>query len=258
MRDRVVFITGAKGGLESYIPRRAGSTRTLSDQSGHELDEISPVMQLFVIDWSPACGVGSSFNPKDRASRFHFQRRRDIGFSWHCVQLVLGLNQWNVVFAFKERKDGLDFQVVGDDFLADLQREVGLIEGEGNTIRQAHATNSDDALALCQSELTRHGCIGRENLLSNHPGRRLRAKSVHILHKSAQLCQLLRDLRCSNECAFAATNLDKTAAHKILNSPPNGNTADTKSRNEAIFGRQLVANLQVAMGDLAGEDRFDT
>jgi len=113
-------------------------------------------MQLFVIDWTPTCGVGSSFNPKDRASRSHFQRRGDIGFSCHRVQLVLGLNQRNIVFAFKKRKDRLDFQVVGDDFLADLQREIGLIEGEGNTIRQAHATNSDDALALCQRELTRH------------------------------------------------------------------------------------------------------
>jgi hypothetical protein len=48
----------------------------------------------------------------------------------HCVQLVLGLNQRNVVFAFKERKDRLDLQVVGVDLLADLQREEGLIEGD--------------------------------------------------------------------------------------------------------------------------------
>src|SRR6266403_4125484 len=150
MKDRVVFITGAKGGLASYITRRAGSTRNLSDESGHELDEISPVMQLFVIDWTPACGVGSSFNPKDRASRFHFQRRGDFRLGWHCVQLVLGLNQRNTVLAFKERKDRLDLQVVGDDFLAYLQGEEGLIEGERNTIRQAHATNSDDALASCK------------------------------------------------------------------------------------------------------------
>ncbi len=80
---------------------------------------------------------------------------------------------------------------------------------------------------------------------------------MHILHKSAQFGKLLGDIRRRNECAFAATNLDKTAAHKILNSPPNGNAADTKSRNEAVFGRQLVANLQVAIGDFAGEDRFD-
>ena len=165
-----------------FLDRR--SRRNLSDQSGHELDEISPVMQLFVIDWTPACGVGSSFNPKDRASRFHFQRRGDISFSCHCVQLVHGLNQRNTVFAFKKRKDRVNFQVVGDDFLADFQREVGLIEGEGNTIRQAHAMNSDDALALCQRELTRHGCVGSHNCLANHAGRRLAAKSVHILHKS--------------------------------------------------------------------------
>jgi predicted NUDIX family NTP pyrophosphohydrolase len=109
MKDRVVFVTGAKGGLGSYITRRAGSTRNLPDQSGHKLGEISPVVQLFVIDWTPACGEGSSFNPKDRASWFHFQRRGDIGFSCHRVQLVLGLNQRNVVFAFKKRKNRLDF-----------------------------------------------------------------------------------------------------------------------------------------------------
>jgi hypothetical protein len=53
-------------------------------------------------------------------------------------------------------------------------------------------------------------------------------------------------------------NLDKTAAHKILNSPANGNPADPEPRNEAVFGRQLVADLQVSIGDLAGEDRFDS
>jgi len=100
----------------------------LSDQSVTNWTR-SPGNAAFVIDWTPACGVGSSFNPKIGLA-FHFQRRGDIGFSCHCVQLVLGLNQGNIVFAFKKRKDRLDFQVVGDDF-CDLQREIGLIEGEG-------------------------------------------------------------------------------------------------------------------------------
>ena len=38
MRDRVVFIAGANGGLASDITRRARSTRDFSDQPGHELD----------------------------------------------------------------------------------------------------------------------------------------------------------------------------------------------------------------------------
>ncbi|HKW35828.1 MAG TPA: hypothetical protein VJN92_22675 [Candidatus Acidoferrum sp.] len=80
---------------------------------------------------------------------------------------------------------------------------------------------------------------------------------MHIFDKSAQFLKLLGDLRRSDECAFPATNLNKTATHKILNSTPNGNAADTESRNEAVFGRQLVANLSVAIGDLAGEDRFN-
>src|SRR6266446_5073959 len=224
------------------MPSEAGSTRNLSDQAGHELDEISPVMQLFVIDRTAACRVGSSFNAKDRAALLDFQCRSYFGLSWHCVQLVLGLNQRNVVFAFKKRKDRLDLQVVGDDFLTDLQGEKGLIEGEGNTIGQAHTTNSHDALALCQCELTGHGRIGSHNFFTNHARRRLAAKCVHILDKSAQLCKVLRDLGRSNECAFAAANLNKAAAHKILNSPTNGNAADPESSNETVFRWQLVAD----------------
>ena len=70
-------------------------------------------------------------------------------------------------------KNRLDLQVVGDDLLADLQGEKGLIEGEGNSIRQAHATNSDDALALCHRELARYGRVGSHNFFADHAGRRL-------------------------------------------------------------------------------------
>jgi hypothetical protein len=65
------------------------------------------------------------------------------------------------------------------------------------------------------------------------------------------------DLWRSDECAFAATNLDQTAALKILNSPANGNTTDPESRNEAVFGRQLVTDPQGSISDFASEDRFD-
>jgi len=56
--------------------RRAGhrkiSARSLSDKACDESDEISPVVQCFVIDWTAACRVGSSFNAKNRAPCFHF------------------------------------------------------------------------------------------------------------------------------------------------------------------------------------------
>ena len=80
---------------------------------------------------------------------------------------------------------------------------------------------------------------------------------MHIFYKSAQLFKVLHDLWRSDECALAATNLDKTAAHKILNSPTDSNATDPESRNEAVFGRQLVADLQVSIGDLASEDCFN-
>src|SRR5258705_12023256 len=138
------------------MPSEAGSTRHLSNQACQELDEIPSVVQHFVIDWTAACRVRSSLNAKDRAALLDFQRRSHFGLGWYCVQLVLGLNQRNIVFAFKKRKNRLDLQVVGDDFLAYLQGEEGLIEGERNTIHQAHATNSDDTLASSKCETTRH------------------------------------------------------------------------------------------------------
>src|SRR5258708_20943702 len=150
------------------MPSEAGSTRHLSNQACHELDEIPSVVQPFVIDWTAACRVRSSLNAKDRAALLDFQCRSDFGLGWYCVQLVLGLNQRNIVFAFKKRKNRLDLQVVGDDFLAYLQGEEGLIEGERNTTRQAHPTNSDDALASCHAESTRHGRIRSPALFTHH------------------------------------------------------------------------------------------
>src|SRR5215469_78197 len=94
--------------------------------------------------------------------------------------------------------------------------------------------------------------IGSHNFFTNYAGRWLAAKSVHILHKTAQCCKFLRDLWRSDECAFAATNLDKAAAHKILNRPADGNAADPESRDKAVFRRELVAHLQFPIGDFVG------
>src|ERR1700761_2868309 len=103
-----------------------------------------------------------------------------------------------------------------------------------------------------------HGGIGSHNLFADYACRWLAAKCVHVLYKSTQLCKLLRDLGRCDEGAFAAANLDQTTSHKILNRAANGNAADLESRNQAVFGRQLVASFQVSIGDLAGKDRFDT
>src|SRR5215472_16939637 len=112
-----------------------------------------------------------------------------------------------------------------------------------NTIRQAHAADSDNALAPCQCQLSRHVPIGRHNFSAQHAGRRLATNRVHILDKSAQYCKVLGDFRRSNECALAAANLDKTAAHEILNSPADSDATDPESRDEAVLRRQLVADL---------------
>jgi hypothetical protein len=75
---------------------------------------------------------------------------------------------------------------------------------------------------------------------------------MHIFHKSAQFCKLLRNFGRGDERAFATANLDETAAHEILDSPANSNAADFKSLNEAVFGRQLISNLEVAISDFTG------
>ena len=55
----------------------------------------------------------------------------------------------------------------------------------------------------------------------------------------------------------ATTNLEETAAHKILNSPTDGDATDPESRNKVVFGRQLIADLQVSAGNFTSEDCFN-
>jgi hypothetical protein len=57
--------------MAGYIIR-AGSMGSLSDEARHELGEITPVMQPFVIDWAAACRVGGSFNAKDWTTLLYF------------------------------------------------------------------------------------------------------------------------------------------------------------------------------------------
>ena len=74
----------------------------LSDEACHKLDEISPVVQGFVVDRAAACRIRGSLNAKDRGLLLDLQRCSDLDRGWHCVQFVLGLDQRNIVFAFKK------------------------------------------------------------------------------------------------------------------------------------------------------------
>ena len=92
---------------------------------------------------------------------------------------------------------------------------MSLIEGDGDAIRQTQSQS-----------------------LSRSRGPSVCGQArAHILHKSAQLCKLLRDPGRSDERAFAAANLNETPAHTILNCPANGNAASLKSFNESVFER---------------------
>ena len=103
----------------SYAAQGIGrfSARSLSDKACDESDEISPVVQSLVVDWTATRRVGGSFDTKDWAPLFNLQCRGDLGLSCHCVQLVLGFSQRNIVFAFQERRDRLDLRLLVMIFL---------------------------------------------------------------------------------------------------------------------------------------------
>ena len=73
---------------------------SLSDKACHKLDEISTVMQRFVIDRTSASRVGGSLNAKDWGLWLDFQRCSDLDPGWHCVQFVLGFDHHPHVLEF--------------------------------------------------------------------------------------------------------------------------------------------------------------
>src|SRR5215469_3239642 len=97
IRDRQL-VRRAGGFQTAGYTVRADSMRSLSDEPRHELGEIAPVMQPFVVDWAAARRVRGSFNAKDWTPLLDFQCRSDFGLGCHCVQLVLGLDQGDIVF----------------------------------------------------------------------------------------------------------------------------------------------------------------
>jgi hypothetical protein len=87
--------------------------------------------------------------------------------------------------------------------------------------------------------------------------RSLTVKSWRSMNPAGHRSAAYRISRRSNECALAAANLDKVAAHKVLNRPTDGDATDPESRNEFVFRGQLVAYLQVPTRNLASQDCFD-
>jgi hypothetical protein len=116
---------------------------------------------------------------------------------------VLRFDQRNVVFAFKERKNGLDLQIVGDDLLPDLQGQVDLVEGEGKTSARRTRRILTTRKPLVSATWRATVALAMTISLLITRGHWLTAKEVHIFYKSAQLFKVLRDLWRSGDCALA-------------------------------------------------------
>jgi hypothetical protein len=162
------------------MPSKADSPRSLSGQACDEADKIASVVQLLVIDWR--FPVENEVRSIRKIGLPCFTRSATSTSTSAATASNLYSASIKRMSYLRSRSEmiGSTFKVVGDDLPANLQGKLGLIEGDGDAIRQTHATNSDDAPALCQ---------------------------------------LLRQLGHSNECAFATANLDQTSAPQDSESP---------------------------------------
>ena len=88
--------------------------------------------------------------------------------------------------------------------------------------------------------MVRDGLVGCHGALVEQAGGWLPRQSLHILDKTGQLGQLLRDLRLGDKCALAPPDLDKAAL------------------DQALFRRQLGLRGQATVSDIARQDRLDT
>jgi len=106
--------------------------------------------------------------------------------------------------------------------------------------------------------MVRDGLVGCHGALVEQAGGWLPRQSLHILDKTGQLGQLLRDLRLGDKCALAPPDIDKAALDQILNRLPHGRAADLEPLDQALFRRQLGLRGQATVSDIARQDRLDT
>jgi len=126
----------------------------------------------------------------------------------------------------RAKKDRLDLQVVVMIFCY-LQGEEVSSKESGIPSAQAHARILTTRSPLVSASRLRHGRTGSHDFFTNHACRSVYGQERDILPNplnSTRFCVIW----CSDECAFAAMILDKTATPQVLNSPTNGNPAEPR------------------------------
>src|SRR6516165_8583791 len=103
-----------------------------------------------------------------------------------------------------------------------------------------------------------YGFVGCHDALVEQAGGRGSPQSSHVLDKTGQLGQILRDLWLGDKSALTPPDLDEAALDQILNSLSHGRAADFEPLDQALFRRQLGLRGQAAVSDIAGQNRLDT
>lgn len=230
--------------------------RFVADEFGCESDEVAAVVESLVVDGLVRGGVGGSFDHEDGAARFDVEGLRDGGFGGDGFELVVGFDERDIVLLFEEGEDGLGLEVVGEDLLADFEREIGFVEGHGDAVGDAYALDADDRGSGGEGELSRDRGGGREGLVVDDSGGGAAAEGLHVFDEAAELGEVLGDLWLGDEGAFAALDFDEAASGEVLDGLADGGTADLEAGDEAVFGRELGSWAESSAEDLGSEGGF--
>src|ERR1700739_2844897 len=89
-----------------FIPGSCSNASwSASGKAGGESDQITPVVELFIVNRRVACAVRGAFDEQDRAARSDAKRRSDIAVGRGCLQSIFRFDQCDIVALFQKRKN---------------------------------------------------------------------------------------------------------------------------------------------------------
>src|ERR1700761_113903 len=171
--------------MRVVVGRWKCSSGWVTGQPGDKPDEVASVVEPLVVDGLPSCGVGGALDPEDWTAACYLKSLCHVGFGGNGFKLVFSFNQGDVVFALQQRKDGFDFQVVGDDLLADIEGKIGFVERHGHAIGQTHTLNPDHEGACREGKMPGDNIRSRYCLLIDHSSGGGSSCRLHIFDEAA-------------------------------------------------------------------------
>ena len=94
----------------------------------------------------------------------------NISLARNCLKPVLRFQKWDLVLLLQKREDWLFLDIMGDDLLADFERQVGLIKRNRQIISQPHPLKPDGFCASHQTDLARYDLTRIHNSIVDQSG----------------------------------------------------------------------------------------